>query len=84
MECDIIIDSTKSQDPSAVDGSESVVIGNMLHDLFDTALQDVAQPVNGIDFHILVVAQTIQKRSVDVMVGIQVVLRNALLLHGYP
>lgn len=39
--------------------SKSVVIGHMLHDVLDAALQDIAQPVDGVDLHILVVPQAV-------------------------
>ena len=61
-----------------------IVVREVLHDVLRPAVEKVAQTVDGVDFQILVPAETVQHRAVDVVVGIQVVLGNAALLHGFP
>ena len=56
----------------------------MLHDILDFAFEDVAQAVDGVGFDIPVLAEPIQLGTVDVVVGVQVVLGHAALLHGFP
>lgn len=54
--------------------SEYIIVGKMLHNILNAAVQNVAQPVQRVGFHILVVLQTVDQRTVDIMMGIQVVL----------
>ena len=59
----------KKQDPSEkLDGSEQIVIGEMLHDILHTAFQDLAKTVDGVGFHIPVLAEPVKLGAVDVMV----------------
>ena len=46
--------------------------------------ENIAELVNGIDFYIFVVAQAVKLRMIDIVVGIQIVLGNTPLLHGFP
>ena len=64
--------------------SEPIIVREMLHDVLDTALQDVAELVDGIDLHILIVPEPIELGAVYIIMGIKIVLRNAPLLHGLP
>ena len=66
------------------DGSKMIVVREVLHNIFHTAVQDIAQAVYGVDFQIHVFAEPIQYRTVDVMVGVQVILGNAAPLHCFP
>ena len=56
----------------------------MFHDIFHGALENIAQLVNGIDFHIFILAQSVNLGSVHIMVGVQVILREPLGFHGFP
>ena len=67
-----------------MDGSENVVVWNMLHDILDFALQNITQPVDGVGFDVPVLAEPVQLGTIDVVVGIQVVLGHPALLHGFP
>jgi hypothetical protein len=60
MESHYIEKTSKKQDPSCSDGSKNIVIGEVLHDVLHTALENVAQPVDGIYFHILIFPKTVQ------------------------
>jgi hypothetical protein len=84
MEGYTIIISGKKQDPSEPDGSKNVVVGDVLHDVLHTAVQDVAESVDGVDLHIFVLAEPVELGAVDVMVGVQVILGNTALFHGFP
>ena len=61
-----------------------IVIGEVLHNIFHPAVENIAQAVDGVDFQIHVFAEPVQHRAVDVMVGVQVILGNAALFHGFP
>ena len=61
-----------------------IVIGEVLHNILHTAVENIAQAVDGVDFQIHVFAEPVQHRAVDVMVGVQVILGNAALLHSFP
>ena len=61
-----------------------IVIGEVLHNIFHPAVENIAQAVDGVDFQILVSAEPVQHRTVDVMAGVQVILGNAALFHGFP
>lgn len=65
-------------------GSKMIIIGEVIHNILDAALQNVAQSVNGIDLHIFVLAESVQQRAVDVVVGVQVILGHAALFHSFP
>ena len=60
------------------------VVGEVLHDVLYAAVQDGAQLVDGEDLDVFVVAQAVQLGAVDAVVGVQVVLGNAALAHGFP
>lgn len=63
---------------------KEVVVGKMLHDILHTAAENIAELINRINFHILILTEAVQLSAVDIMVGIQVVLTDAALLHGLP
>ena len=63
---------------------KEVVVGKMLHDILHTAVENIAELINGINLHILILTEAVQLSAVDIMVGIQVVLTDAALLHGLP
>ena len=64
--------------------SEPVIVGEMLHNVLDAALQDVAEFVDGVDLHVLIVPEPIELGAVYIIMGIKIVLGNAPLLHGLP
>ena len=64
--------------------SEPIIVREMLHDVLDAALQDVAELVDGIDLHVLVVPEPIELGAVYIVMGIKIVLRNTPLFHGLP
>ena len=64
--------------------SEPIIVREMLHDVFDTALQDVAELVDGIDLHVLIVPEPIELGTVYIIMGIKIILGNTPLLHGLP
>ena len=64
--------------------SEPVIVREMLHDVLDAALQDVAELVNGVDLHVLIVPEPIELGAVYIIISIKIILRNAPLLHGLP
>ena len=61
-----------------------IVIREMLHDLFHAAVENIAELIDGVDFHIFVLAQAIQLWAVYIVVRIQGILRNAAVFHGFP
>lgn len=63
---------------------EMVIIRKVLHDVLNTALQDVAEPIDGIDLNILVLPKPVDLGSVYVEVRVQIILRDAPLLHSLP
>jgi len=64
--------------------SEPVIVGEMLHNVLDAALQDVAELVDGIDLHVLIVPEPIELGAVYIIMGIKIILGNTPLLHGLP
>lgn len=56
----------------------------MLHDILHPALEDVAQLVDGVGLHVLVVTQAVELGAVDVIVGVEVILGDAFGFHGEP
>ena len=56
----------------------------MLHDFLYTALQNIAESVDGVNLYILILPKAIDLGAVDVVVSIQVILGNALFLHRLP
>ena len=63
---------------------KEVVVGKMLHNILHTAVENIAELINGINLHILIPAEAVKLGAVDIMVGIQVVLTDAALFHGLP
>ena len=63
---------------------EAIVIREVFHNIFNTALENVAKFVDGINFHIQILAKTIDLRTVYIMMGIQIILCNAPLFHCLP
>ena len=64
--------------------SEPIIVWEMLHDVLDAALQNVAEFVNGIDLHVLVVPEPVELGTVYIIMGVQIILGNTPLLHGLP
>ena len=64
--------------------SEPVIVWEMLHDVLNPALQDVAELVDGIDLHVLIVPEPIELGAVYIIMGIKIILGNTPLLHGLP
>ena len=64
--------------------SEPIIVGKMLHNVLNAALQDVAELVYGIDLHVLIVPEPVELGAVYIIMGIKIILRNAPLLHGLP
>ena len=64
--------------------SELVIVWKVLHNVFNPALQDVAEIVDGIDLHVLVVPEPVELGAVYIIMGIKIVLGNTPLLHGLP
>ena len=48
------------------------------------ALEDVAELVDGIDLHVLIVPEPIELGAVYIIMGIKIILGNTPLLHGLP
>ena len=63
---------------------EMIIIREVFHDIFHTALEDIAQAIDGVHFHILILTQAIYLGTVDIMVGIQIVLCNSAVFHCLP
>ena len=61
-----------------------IIVGEVLHDVFHPAMQNIAESVDGIDFHIFVPPQPVKLGTVDIVMGVQVILGYALILHGLP
>ena len=74
----------KIQDTSDLDGSKYIIVRNVLHDILDPAMEDVAQTVDGVGLNIFVLAEAVKLGAVDVVVGVQRILRYAALLHRFP
>ena len=64
--------------------SEPIIVREMLHDVLDAALQDVAELVDGIDLHVLIVPEPVELGTVYIIMGIKIILGNTPLLHGLP
>jgi hypothetical protein len=64
--------------------SEPIIVREMLHNVLDAALEDVAELVDGIDLHVLIVPEPIELGAVYIMMGIKIILGNTPLLHGLP
>ena len=61
-----------------------IVIGKMFHNILYPAVQNVAQPVDGVDFHVFVLTQTVKLGAVYVVVSVKIILRNTPMFHGLP
>ena len=64
--------------------SEPIIVREMLHDVLDAALQDVAELVDGIDLHVLIAPEPVELGAVYIIMGIKIILGNTPLLHGLP
>ena len=64
--------------------SEPIIVREMLHDVLDAALEDVAEFVDGIDLHVLIVPEPVELGTVYIIMGIKIILGNTPLLHGLP
>lgn len=63
---------------------ESVIVGDVLHDFFYGAFQNVAEFVNCVYFYVLIMAQTMNLGAVDIVMRVQIILRDTALLHRFP
>lgn len=61
-----------------------IIIREMFHNIPNTALKNIAQFINCVHFHIFILAQSVDLRTVYIMVGVQVILCNSLGLHRFP
>ena len=64
--------------------SEPVIVWEMLHNVLNPALQDVAELVDGVDLHVLIVPEPVELGAVYIIMGIKIILGNTPLLHGLP
>ena len=64
--------------------SEPVIVWKMLHDVFNPALQDVAELVNGIDLHVFIMPEPVELGTVYIIISVKIILGNTPLLHGLP
>ena len=69
---------------AAVYLSEAIFVGEVFHNVFDTASENVAELVDGVDFHIQIFTQTVELGTVDVVMGVQVILGHTPLFHRLP
>ena len=65
-------------------GSETVLVRDMLHNVLHTAVQNVAELINGVDLHMVVVAKPVDLCPIYIEMGIQVILGDTPVLHGLP
>ena len=63
---------------------KTIIVRKMLHDVLNPALQDVAELVNGVDLHVLIVPEPVELGAVYIIMSVKIILGNALLLHGLP
>ena len=63
---------------------ESVIVVEVFHDILHTTMKDIAEFIDGVDFHILIFAETIDLGTIDIIVGIQIILRDASIFHCLP
>ena len=63
---------------------KSIVVGDMLHNIFHRAIKNVAETVDGVDLYILIAAKPIQLRAIYIVVGVQIVLGEAPFFHSLP
>ena len=61
-----------------------IIVGDVLHDILHAAVENIAQLVDGIDLYILVLTEPVDLRTVDIVVGVQVVLCDTAFFHGLP
>ena len=57
---------------------------DVLHDIFNFAVQDIAQFVNRVGFDVFILPQSIQLRTIDIMFRVQIVLGYISVLHRLP
>ena len=56
----------------------------MFHNILYPALENITQTIYGVHFHIAIVPQSIDLRTVDIIMGVQIILGNTTQLHGFP
>ena len=61
-----------------------IIVGDVFHNILDFALKNIAKLIDGIDFYILIMSQAVDLGTIHIIVGVQIVLRDALLPHGFP
>ena len=61
-----------------------VIVGDVHHNILYAALQNIAELINGVHFHIFVVTKPINLSTVNIVVGVQIILGNTALTHGFP
>ena len=49
---------------------EVIIVGEVFHNILDPTIKNVTELVDGIDFYILILTQTVQLRTVYIMMGI--------------
>lgn len=63
---------------------EMIVVRNVLHYIFNVALKNIAEFINGVSFYILIMAQAVNLCTVHIMMGIQIVLCDPTIFHSLP
>lgn len=56
----------------------------MFHNILHPALEDIAEPVNGIHLHIEIVAEAVKLGTVYIVFRVEIILGDILLTHGLP
>lgn len=63
---------------------ESIIVWEVFHNVFDITFQNITQTINGVDFYIAVVLQSVDLGTVDIVMSVQVVLRYTPIFHCAP
>ena len=56
----------------------------MLHDIFNIAMQNVAESVDRIGFYVAVLFQPVDLGTIHIMMRIKIILRDPLFFHCLP
>ena len=61
-----------------------VIVREMLHNILNTALENIAQTINRIHFHIFVLTQTVNLRTIYIVMRVQGILGDIAFFHCFP
>lgn len=63
---------------------KDIIIIYMFHNILNIAMKDITEPIYCICLNVFAMLQSINLRTINIMIHIEIILRNSTVFHGFP